>query len=163
MSKEQYFNVDRWQGDFRAASQRVEVSVVTTTIILDLFALAEALLTITDHFRASASSCFVRYRLHLNLLPLSVFVPCPAVLNLFLCLSVSCPSVLTLSLCLSRCDTKRCPTVQRPSFRSEGGRYLFRPITHFRSSLPLFHFITDNISLFLLFFFLFCSQDFCHK
>ena len=89
MSKEQYFNVDRWQGDFRAASQRVEVSVVTTTIILDLFALAEALLTITDHFRASASSCF------LNLLPLSV---CLCAVSC--CLEPFSLSVRVLSVCL---------------------------------------------------------------
>ena len=124
MSKEQYFNVDRWQGDFRAASQRVEVSVVTSTIILDLCTRG----SLADHHRPLPRFCF-----HLNLLPLSVFVPCPAVLNLFLCLSVSCPSVLTLSPWLSSCDTWRCPTVHCCSHLSHlrMARYLFHLIPHF--------------------------------
>ena len=46
------------------------------------------------------------------LLPLSASMPCPAVLNPFLCLFMSCQSVLTVSLCLSWCDTKPCPTVR---------------------------------------------------
>lgn len=72
--------------------------------------------------------------------PLSASMPCPAVLNLFLCLFMSCQSVLTLSLCLSWCDTKPCPTVRPCSHLSDlgAGRYLFPPILGASSLLSLY-------------------------
>ena len=164
MSKEQYFNVDwcRWQGGdvsdspAAAASQRGEVSVLT---IISLPCTPSPVLPTSAHFCLHQCQWLRALqtpikRRHKNLLPLSVclFVsmPCPPVLNLFLCLYMSCPSVLTLSLGLSRCDTKRCPTVRPCSHLSHlrAGRYLFRPIAHFGSPLLFFHFIAPFSPLF---------------
>ena len=167
MSKEQYFNVDwcRWQGGdvsdspaAAATSQRGEVSVLT---IISLPCTPSPVCCPLPHSSACTNaSGFVRYRLPLNVATrifslclsvcLSVSMPCPPVLNLFLCLYMSCPSVLTLSLGLSRCDTKRCPTVRPCSHLSHlrAGRYLFRPIAHFGSPLLFFHFIAPFSPIF---------------
>ena len=139
MSKEQYFNVDwcRWQGDVSdfPASQRGEVSVLTITTLSTPSLTHCPLPHLWLHQRQWLRALQTPIK---RLLPVSASMPCPAVLNLFLCLFMSCQSVLTLSLCLSWCDTKPCPTV-RPCSHLERSRC--RPIfisTHFGRLLSSF-------------------------